>query len=178
MNQIYINQDGCITKDRKSVEGQCLHLLGDHVTLDTDVQLNSLFEMMNRYPDFKQLNQMSDSLSSIIQNAGETRFKTRDIDYLEFSKTIELKGFPGDPGVFIYHSLKGVKEGEVRELKFFHLENLLDHEFRLGKLKHVVFGDREDVLMFDTSYSLFELIDGICWELSFNFNPLECSIRR
>jgi len=64
------------------------------------------------------------------------------------------------------------------DLKFFHLETLLDHRLTLGDLKHVVFGDTEDGLQFETFYTLFEFVEGIAWELSFNFNPLQCSIRR
>jgi hypothetical protein len=74
--------------------------------------------------------------------------------------------------------LKGVVGKEILDLKFFHLENLLDLKLKLGKLKHVVFGDREDAFQYETFYTLFEFVEGIAWELSFNFNPLECSIRR
>jgi hypothetical protein len=74
--------------------------------------------------------------------------------------------------------LKGVSNDEAKDLKFFHLETLLGHPLKLGQLKHVVFGDKEDVFQFDTFYTLFELVEGIAWELSFNFNPLQCSIRR
>ena len=38
--------------------------------------------------------------------------------------------------------------------------------------------DRVDIFEFDTVYTLFELIDGIAWELSFHGTPKQCEIRR
>jgi hypothetical protein len=58
------------------------------------------------------------------------------------------------------------------------LENLLDLPVKLGRLKHVIFGDRVDIFEFDTVYTLFEFIDGIAWELSFHGTPKQCEIRR
>jgi hypothetical protein len=49
---------------------------------------------------------------------------------------------------------------------------------RLGKLKHVVFGDKIDVFEFETVFSLFEFIDGVAWELSFHGAPEACELRR
>jgi hypothetical protein len=66
----------------------------------------------------------------------------------------------------------------VKDLKFLHTETLMDHTLTLGKLNHIVFGDKEDIFQYETFYTLFELVEGIAWELSFNFNPLQCSIRR
>ena len=104
--------------------------------------------------------------------------KTGEIDRLVFFKTVEMIGFPGKPGVEIYTSLKGKKDDKPMDLKFFHLENLAGHELELGALKHIIFGDGQDVFQYETFYTLFEFIEGITWEMSFNFNPLECVIRR
>ena len=49
---------------------------------------------------------------------------------------------------------------------------------RLGSLRHVVFGDSVDVFEFDTVFTLFEFIDGIAWELSFQNTPITCELRR
>jgi hypothetical protein len=48
----------------------------------------------------------------------------------------------------------------------------------LGKLRHVIFGDRADRFEFDTVYTLFEFIDGIAWALSFHNAPEQCGIGR
>ena len=78
----------------------------------------------------------------------------------------------------IYHSLYGVQDGNLSEIRLFTLEMLLDAPLKLGKLKHVVFGDKMDMFEFDTVFTLFELIDAIVWELSFHGSLLACDIRR
>ncbi len=55
---------------------------------------------------------------------------------------------------------------------------LLGTQVRLGKLRHVIFGDQVDVFEFDTVFTLFELVEGIGWELGFHGTPRECQIRR
>ena len=47
---------------------------------------------------------------------------------------------------------------------------------RLGKLRHVIFGDLVDSFEFDTFFNLFELIDGIAWDLSFHNRPRACQL--
>ena len=62
--------------------------------------------------------------------------------------------------------------GEDRtEIKFMQLAGLLDLPIRLGCLRHVVFGDQVDIFEFKTVFTLFELIDGIAWQLSFHGSP-------
>ena len=68
--------------------------------------------------------------------------------------------------------------GETFEIKSIQLPNLLDLPLKLGKLKHIVFGDRVDIFEFDTVFTLFEFIDGVAWELSFHGTPDQCAIRR
>ncbi len=53
------------------------------------------------------------------------------------------------------------KGQDFHEIKDFPLESLLDMPLRLGKLKHIVFGDKVDLFEFDTVFTLFELIDAI-----------------
>jgi hypothetical protein len=45
-------------------------------------------------------------------------------------------------------------------IKDFQVDMLLDTPVRLGKLKHVIFGDQVDVFEFDTVFTLFELVEG------------------
>jgi hypothetical protein len=89
-----------------------------------------------------------------------------------------MKGFPGTPRVEIYNSLKGIQDEKKMLLKFFSVETLVNHELTLGKLEHVIFGDGQDMFTYDTYYSLFELVEGIAWDLSFCFNPIQCTLRR
>ena len=87
-------------------------------------------------------------------------------------------GFPGQPRLEIYTSLKAITGAERSEIRDFPLACLLDMPVRLGPLRHVVFGDSVDVFEFDTVFTLFEFIDGIAWELSFQNTPITCELRR
>jgi len=83
-----------------------------------------------------------------------------------------------DKRLEIYNALSGIHASEASEIKSMQLDSLLDLPLRLGRLKHIVFGDRVDIFEFDTVYTLFELIDGIGWELSFHATPEQCELRR
>ncbi|NJL58913.1 MAG: hypothetical protein HC887_03960 [Desulfobacteraceae bacterium] len=87
-------------------------------------------------------------------------------------------GFPGEPRMEIYNSFHGVFGKEHFELKLYKPEGLLDMPIKLGRLKHIVFGDKVDIFEFDTVFTLFELIDAVAWELSFQTGPMECQLRR
>jgi len=155
-----------------------LKLLGTSIELDEKFTLGSFFMMLETYPDLKNISEILEPLLEIVSKNAGSEAKTKELHSLLFYKTIEIKGFPGNPSLNFYNSLKGIYNKTAKDLKFFHLETLLDLKLNLGKLKHVVFGDKEDVFQYETFYTLFELVEGIAWELSFNFNPLQCSIRR
>ncbi|MFH2058322.1 MAG: hypothetical protein ABIJ59_05425 [Pseudomonadota bacterium] len=178
MENILIHKNGGITKKGKPITGSVLTLLGNSIKIEDNATLGSFFMMVKKYPDLFVISDILESLAQIALKEETSGFKTPEIHALIFYKTIEIKGFPGTPSLNLYNSLKGVMNEKLIALKFFHLENLLDHNLKLGDLEHVVFGDKEDALSFKTFYTLFELVEGIAWELSFNFNPLQCSIRR
>ena len=178
MEKIFIDSSGQISENGKKHTGSVLRLLGKPVELASDFTLRSFFLMISLYPELKGLSEILESLLEIISKHEALSFKDDSIESLEFFKTIEIQGFPGKPKLTVYNSLKGISDKELKDLKFFHLETLLDHKLSLGLLKHIVFGDTEDVFQYETVYTLFELVDGVAWALSFNFNPLECSIRR
>jgi hypothetical protein len=83
---------------------------------------------------------------------------------------------PDEPRLEIYRSFTGQCEGKSVQIKDFQVDMLLDMQVRLGKLKHVIFGDQVDVFEFDTVFTLFELVEGIGWELGFHGTPRECQI--
>ena len=103
---------------------------------------------------------------------------TESIDKLELRKTVEMIGFPGEPRLEIYNSFQGIRGDESCEIRSLQFDSLLDMPVKLGKLKHMVFGDKVDIFEFDTVFTLFEFIDGIAWELSFHVAPTECALRR
>ena len=101
-----------------------------------------------------------------------------DFDYIGFDKTVEMIGYPGEPRLEIYSSLKGEGGEKSCEIRNYELEQLLDMPLRLGKLRHIVFGDKVEEFAFGTVFNLFEFIDGIVWELSFHGTLRACALRR
>ncbi|MBU0463631.1 MAG: hypothetical protein KKD21_14365 [Proteobacteria bacterium] len=178
MEKIFLYKNGVIKKKGKKLTISVLKILGNYIEIDESFTLSSFFMMVNQYPDLKNISEILEPLIEIVLKNCSSEFKNKELESLLFYKTIEIEGFPGSPRLNFYTSLKGVSNKKMIDLKFFHLEDLLNHKLKLGKLKHVVFGDKEDVFQYETFYTLFELVEGIAWELSFNFNPLECSIRR
>lgn len=177
MEKIILTPKGIILKKGKPVKDNIFSFLSHAIELEPGFTLSSFFAMVSQYPELIKLSQFLDTYL-IMATAGNGKFpKTLEIENLVFFKTIAMKGFPGKPGIQIYNSLKGIKEDQTKALKFFQMESLLEHKLILGDLKHIIFGDGQDMFTYETFYSLFELIEGITWEMSFNFNPLQCSIR-
>ncbi len=176
MEKICLTKEGAILKKNKAVTGNVFSLLSHTIELAPGFTLASFFALISQYPCLIKMSELLDTYLTMA-TASPQFPQTREIEGLVFFKTIAMKGFPGKPGIQIYNSLKGIKNNQTRDLKFFQMESLLEHELILGELKHIIFGDGQDMFTYETFYSLFELIEGITWEMSFNFNPLQCSIR-
>ncbi len=178
MEKICLTKEGVILKKNKAVTGNVFSLLSHTIVLAPGFTLASFFALISQYPCLIKMSELLDTYLTMAKNSNGQFPQTREIEGLVFFKTIAMKGFPGKPGIQIYNSLKGRNGDETKALKFFQMDSLLEHELILGDLKHVIFGDNQDLFTYETFYSLFELIEGIAWEMSFNFNPLQCSIRR
>jgi hypothetical protein len=177
MNTIALKQDGSILLNGKTVATELLKVLGFRVELEEGFPLRGYFEMLGKYSLLLELNDFFPVFREQFRDCPKNGCCFNSIEYLEFSKTIEMIGFPGKR-LEIYTSLMGIYGQETCEIKSLQLENLLDLPVKLGRLKHVIFGDRVDIFEFDTVYTLFEFIDGIAWELSFHGTPKQCEIRR
>jgi hypothetical protein len=185
MEILQLKENGQIFKRGKMITSPVFRYLSDTITLDRDFKLISFFRVIKLYPELEQLSDILKTLLSMAFQSGAPGVmsdtpgvKSDEIDHLTFYKTISMKGFPGEPGIDIYNSLKGVKQDEFIDLKFFQIASLLDHKIVPGRLEHIIFGDAQDTFSYETFYTLFELIEGICWEMSFNFNPKQCALRR
>jgi hypothetical protein len=98
---------------------------------------------------------------------------------LEFSRVVEVVGHPPPPRMDIYHVLRGVLSGgEDVEPRQWTVESLLAVPLVLGPLRHVVFGDRVERFGFETVCTLFELFQGVVWQLAFHCTPRACALRR
>ncbi len=176
MNRVTLEKDGSLAEDRCRVKKNALMFLGYKVELAAGCTLRSFFRMFDRYPVLAELSAFLPDCRQRCQACPPSGCVTDAVAHLEFNKTVEMVGFPGKPRLEIYNSLCGVADGRQVPLKPLQLEDLLDLPLKLGGLKHIVFGDKVDVFEFETVFSLFELIEGIVWELSFQGTPRECAL--
>jgi hypothetical protein len=177
MNVVTLKNDGGINLNKKAVATDALDLLSFQIALEEAFTLRSFFKMLDKYALFVKLNAFFPSCIEQYRSCLEQGCDAGFLDYLEFGKTVEMIGVP-DKRLEIYNSLFGVHAGETAEIKSMQLASLLDVPLRLGRLKHIVFGDRVDIFEFDTVYTLFEFIDGIAWQLGFHVTPEQCELRR
>ncbi len=177
MNAVTLKRDGTIEFNGKTVATDALDLLSFQIELEEAYTLRSFFMMVAKYTLFARLSAFFPDYADQYHRCPENGCNAGLLDYLEFGKTVEMIGVP-DRRLEIYNSLFGVQANETSEIKSMQLNSLLDVRLKLGKLKHVVFGDRVDIFEFDTVYTLFEFIDGIAWQLGFHATPEQCELRR
>jgi len=178
MNSVTLTQDGTIAGENGEAVADPLACLGCKAVPGPGYRLRSFFRMLEKYGEFQRLNEFLPACLARYRRSPSSGCRWEGFEHLALSKTVEMIGFPGDPRLEIYISFHGVGGGQPGAWKFVPFEHLIDMPVVLGRLKHVVFGDRVDVFEFDTVYTLFELIDGIGWELGFQGTPLECKIGR
>lgn len=178
MNIVTLQADGSILENRKYLGDDPLEHLGYKLEIADGVVLRSFFKMIRKYPLFARLNPFLPTYLSHYGSCAEKDCVYPGMDHLELDKTIEMIGFPGEPRLEIYITLYGVQNSRKIDLKDIGLDSLLDMPLKLGKLKHVVMGDKVDIFEFETVFTLFEFIDGIVWELSFLGTLTGCPLRR
>lgn len=178
MNRVTLTRKGEILHEGKLVETEPLMFLGFETLLEEGFTLRSFFRIFEKYTQLQKLNAFFSSYMDQYRSSPKEGCLYDGFDRLEFGKTVEIIGFPGKPRLEIYHSLFGAAGNEAVEIRSVPLENMLDMPLKLGKLKHIVFGDKVDVLEFDTVFNLFEFVDGIMWELGFQGTLTACELRR
>ena len=177
MDIITLKKDGTINQNGKTVNSVVLNLLSSQIALEEGYSLRSFFEMLDKYALFSELSAFFPMYTEQYHGCPKHGCHAGFLDNLQFGKTVEMIGVP-DKRLEIYNSLIGLQASEASEVRYMQLDNLLDLPLKLGKLKHIVFGDCVDIFEFDTVYTLFEFIDGIGWELSFHATPEQCELRR
>lgn len=178
MNTVTLKVNGAIFCDGNPVGDEPLMCLGMRLVLDEGVTLRSVFRMVERYPLLARLNAFFQTYLQQYRGMPQKGCTCDDFSHIEFSKTVEMIGYPGEPRLEIYCTLKGEGGGKSCEIRNYELENLLDMPLRLGNLRHIVFGDKVEKFAFKTVFTLFEFIDGIVWELSFHGTLRACALRR
>jgi hypothetical protein len=177
MNAVTLKRNGSIDPDEAGGGTGVLRFLSSQIDLEEGYTLRSFFQMLDRYKLLVELNNFFSSYIEQYRNCPPEGCAAEAPDYLEFRKTVEMIGFP-EKRLEIYNSFSGVYQKEEFEIRALQLDNLLDLPVKLGRLKHVVFGDLVDIFEFETVFTLFEFIDGIAWALSFHVIPAQCELRR
>jgi len=170
-----LKTDGAIYHKQRAVDSDVLKYLSYQIGLDDRYTLRSFFKMVAKYQLLGRLNSYLPTCIEQYRNCPEQGCESGLIDHLEFAKTVEMIGFP-EKRLEIYSSVRGIHNGDSLEIRSMQLNSLLDIPLKLGRLKHVVFGDRVDIFEFDTVFTLFEFIDGITWELGFLVTPEQCEL--
>lgn len=178
MNTVILKTDGQLVHGENIADSEPLMFLPFKAELEDGYTLRSYFRMIGRYSLLSKLSMFFPAYLKQYSKCPESGCTYDGMDYLELSKTVEMIGFPGDPRLEIFISFHGISGRETCELKLYKLEHILDMPIKLGKLKHIIFGDKVDIFEFDTVFTLFEFIDGVAWELSFHSGPMECQLRR
>jgi len=177
MYAVSLKRDGTIHYKQSAVDSDVLKYLSYQISLEKTYTLRSFFEMIEKYTLLGELNSFLPTCIEQYLACPEQGCESGIIDHLEFAKTVEMIGYP-EKRLEIYNSIRGIHPSEAVEIRSLQLNSMLDLPLKLGRLKHVVFGDRVDIFEFDTVFTLFEFIDGITWELSFHVIPEQCELRR
>jgi hypothetical protein len=177
MYAVSLKGDGTIHYKQSAVDADVLKYLSYQISLEKAYTLRSFFEMIDKYTLLGELNSFLPTYIEQYLNCPQQGCESGIIDHLEFTKTVEMMGYP-EKRLEIYSSIRGIHQNDAVEIRSLQLNSLLDMPLKLGRLKHVVFGDRVDIFEFDTVFTLFEFIDGITWELSFHVIPEQCELRR
>ena len=154
MNLLVLKSDGQIQFKDKPLSRGLLAFLGFRIELAPDYTLRSFFRLLETYPDLTALNPYLPSFVEQYRQCAPQGCHCQGLDHLELARTVEMIGHPGPPGMQIFVSLEGVCDGQEVSTKAYWIEHLLDQPLKLGKLKHLVFGDKLDAFNFDTVFSL------------------------
>jgi hypothetical protein len=179
MKTITLKIDGSIISDNES-PGKIdpIEKLGDQVVLAEGYCFGSFFNMLSAYPDLQRLSVFFPGILLQYRSVTDEGPRNPSTRMFEFGKTVEMIGFPGNPRMEIYNSFRKTAQDDPTEVRSSALLELLNIPIKLGKLQHIVFGDKVNVFEFETAYTFFEFIDGIAWEFGFLTTPEDCQIRR
>lgn len=201
-----MSQDGLLLKAGDKPASDVMPLLPQALRLDPDCTLRSFFAMLIRYPDLQKLSGFLPAAVKEAESCPASGCRCDDIAALVLGKTMELIGFPGEPRAELYLWLRGLEPRTLeahtpgagmnaaleggggwplellleadREIRFIPLQILLDTPLMSSGLKHVVLGDVDRKLFCESRFSLFEVVDGLAWELGFQGGNQQCSLGR
>lgn len=184
MNEIILTKDGEMLRRNGSPAPDPLAVLGARVTLGEGACLRSVLRLLARHPELQRLSEFGPGLVAQLPAWPAEGCLASGLEALEFARVVEVIGHPPPARLEVYHVLRGRLSGgegsgcEDVEIKSWQVEQLLDVPLVLGPLRQVVFGDRVDRAPMQSHCTLFDLLDGVVWQLAFHSTPRECSLRR
>ncbi len=184
MDDIRLGNDVILREMDGTIVADPLACLARNVTLDEGYSLRGYFALLGVHPSLVRMSPfLPHALREVEECAGQGCL-TESFERLELGRTVELIGFPDAARVEVYHTLRGIT-GETgsparseHEIRFVPLGCLLDLPLHLGRARHVLFGEAARVLECDTTFRLFDIIEGIAWELGFQGGSGQCSLGR
>lgn len=186
MEVIRLGNDGRLRDAGDNVVTDALSCLSNNASLDAGFTLRGYFALFGVHPDLARISPFIGPALRETEECAGRGCVTEAFDRLELGRTVELVGFPGEARVEVYHTLRGVS-GESQgstgqrcehDIRFVPLGCLLDMPLFLGRARHVLFGEAARVLECSTTFRLFDIIEGIAWELGFQGGSGQCSLGR
>ena len=171
MDTIRLRADGTLSSDATFAG-----LLRMKLEIDEDATLRSFFRLLRRCPLAREV---APGLAEALEEAEAcppAGCRYPGLEALRLAKRVELSGFPGAPRVDVYLAVEGVGD-DLPELRFFRLRDMLDTPLRTGRARHVLLGEAASELDAETSFTLFDLLEGMGWELGFQGGSLTCNLK-
>lgn len=183
MNEVILTQEGELQRQNGSPAPDPLAVLSARLVLGEGVCLRSVLRLLGRHPELQRLSEFGPGLAAQLAAWPAEGCLAPGLACLEFARVVEVIGHPPPARLEVYHVLRGrlsgVGEGDGDvEIKSWQVEQLLDVPLSLGPVRQVVFGDRMDHTPMQASCTLFDLLDGVIWQLAFHSTPRECALRR
>lgn len=178
MNALILKNDGTLLHPEKRPGADILSCLGSPIVFEEGFTLAGFFRLVRTHPDLLRLSDILPGLSEAFGNLKPEEMLPSGLDRLELTKSVDMIGFPGPVRLEIYSSVRGVKNGVQADIRHDPIETMLQTPLVLGSLRHVIFGDKIEEMVFDTTFTLFEMVDSLAWELGFHNAPLTCAVGR
>lgn len=200
METVHLTPAGLLATPEGAAVHDPLPALHSRLRLEAGCTLRSFFAMLEQYPLLVSLSEFLPAALAEAEACPATGCRDEGIQALVIGKTMELIGFPGEPRAESYLWLRGLpavaNDAEAaraerrdedapstharadKEIRFLPLQLLLDLPLVHGGLTHTVLGGPRRELFCTTSFTLFETIDGLAWEFSFQNDAQQCSLER
>lgn len=178
MERVTVTASGVLVCGGQRAPSPALRLMGRPVDFEAGVTLASIAALFHTYPQLHDISPFAPAFQDAFSCDTSPQPAETTSHTLELFRTIEMQGYPGTPRVLIFLTLKAHDGSGHHPLDLFSSEALQAMPLSLGKLRHTIFGDTLDTELFDTDYTLFDVLDSLMWELSFYTDKSQCGLRR